>query len=214
MSTEENPLIPPPDNDTNTAPSQAPPAGRKICPGCGTSNQATSQYCYKCGLKLPDIINAGIVKPGGFWIRFVAYLIDAILLNVVNSVVFFIFLGVFGTSIDWEDWFSTGGMDIYSGDFAIFSGAYSLALLVSFVITAGYYTFAVGKWGKTVGKLATGLKVVRPDGSRVSYWRAFARYWGYQLCILTFWVGFLVIAFNKDKRGLHDLVCDTMVIRT
>jgi uncharacterized RDD family membrane protein YckC len=58
-----------------------------------------------------------------------------------------------------------------------------------------------------------GLKVIRADGGRVSYWRAFGRYWGYCLCWLTWGIGFLVIAWNKQKRGLHDFVCDTMVIK-
>jgi len=165
---------------------------------------------------LPEaVVVEGVpVNPGGFWIRLGAYLIDAILLNVVTSIVTAIlFFAVFGSQINWWDWMYSYDFQMASENLVRFFQFYGLTALVTFIITAGYYTAAIGKWGKTIGKMATGLKVVRADGSRVSYWRAFARYWGYQLNWLTLGIGFLVIAFNKDKRGLHDLVCDTMVIR-
>ena len=60
------------------------------------------------------------------------------------------------------------------------------------------------------GKRALSLYVLRPDGSRVGLGRKFFRFlaWifgGYIVC--------LMIAFRKDKRGLHDLICDTVVVR-
>jgi len=58
-----------------------------------------------------------------------------------------------------------------------------------------------------------GLKVVRTDGSRVSYGRSFLRYLAYYPSWLTLGIGFIVVALTRDKRGIHDFVCDTRVIK-
>ena len=83
---------------------------------------------------------------------------------------------------------------------------------ISFLIGVSYYTIAVATWSTTVGKRVLGIYVLRPDGSRVGIGRAFVRYLGYILSALFFFVGYLMIAFREDKRGLHDLICDTVVV--
>jgi uncharacterized RDD family membrane protein YckC len=57
------------------------------------------------------------------------------------------------------------------------------------------------------------LYVVRTDGSRVGIGRALARYLAYVPSAIILGGGFLMIAWRQDKRGLHDLICDTVVIR-
>ena len=60
------------------------------------------------------------------------------------------------------------------------------------------------------GKRALGLHVLRPDGSRVGLGRKFCRSplaWIFSAVLVN-----LMIAFRKDKRGLHDLICDTVVV--
>ena len=60
------------------------------------------------------------------------------------------------------------------------------------------------------GKRALGLHVLRPDGSRVGLRRKFCR----SLAGLFLGLDFgLMIAFREDKRGIHDLICDTVVVR-
>jgi uncharacterized RDD family membrane protein YckC/ribosomal protein L40E len=181
---------------------EAPVPDKKICPGCRTVNAPTSQYCYKCGLKLPDTIAPAsvVVNPAGFWVRLGAYLIDALILAIPTLLLEFTLIpGIF-----------SGEMSDLS---LLNSSSYWIVIAVSIILEIGYYTICIGNWGKTVGKLLMRIKVVRRDGARVTYWRAFARFWSYSLCWLTWGIGFLVIAWNKQKRGLHDFVCDTMVIR-
>ena len=60
------------------------------------------------------------------------------------------------------------------------------------------------------GKRVLGLYVLRPDGSRAGLGRKFCRF---LVSGFTFYIDFLMIAFRKDRRGLHDLICDTVVIR-
>lgn len=193
----------------------------KICTGCRTPNLSNSQYCYKCGLKLPG--QATIpgemtgVNPAGFWLRFASFIIDNIFIAigtlVIYSIVFAILFSIFP---DLADKYT---LTEYTWDAVLTASEIPMTLLDWFaylggtVIDIAYWTVAIGWKGRTVGKLMLGMKVVRPDGSRVGYLRAFARYWGYVLCYLTLGFGFLAIAWNKQKRGLHDLVCDTMVIK-
>ncbi len=86
-------------------------------------------------------------------------------------------------------------------------------VIVPLAIEAVYFTVAIGVWGRTIGKVVMGVKVVRTDGGRVSIGRAFGRYLAYLLNWLTFGIGFLVIALNPLKRGLHDLIVDTQVVK-
>ena len=69
-----------------------------ICPRCNQRNEPSSTYCYACGLPLernsyPSSRAASYVpafvlgKPGGFWIRLLAYLIDAVILVAVFALV-------------------------------------------------------------------------------------------------------------------------------
>ena len=190
---------------------------KKICIGCGTPNSPTSQYCYKCGLKLPDKVGSGYEYTGryaGFWIRLLASFIDGIILNIVTSAIMvIIFLAIYGSTADFLELLqSYATMEgILPTSFWMF---YGISYLATLIISVAYYTIAVGKWGRTVGKMALGLKILKGDGSRVSYWRAFGRYWGYMLSSLILCIGYLVIVFTEKKQGLHDLICDTIVIKT
>jgi uncharacterized RDD family membrane protein YckC len=91
---------------------------------------------------------------------------------------------------------------------------YWLWMLSLWAIAIAYNTISVGKWGKTIGKKAVGLKIVTTDGSRVSYARAFGRSLAYMLNGFADGLPFLVIAFNAKKQGLHDFIAGTIVVKT
>jgi len=189
---------------------------KKICRGCRAPNALTAQFCYRCGLKLPEQATAfgEVVARAGFWRRFASYLIDGIFINiasdVITAVVLFIVSAMYpGFSQDFSlsDFFFGTGTDVLPL-------WYWLVLLGILIIDVAYWTVAIGWKGRTVGKMMLGMKVVRTDGTRVGYGRAFARFMCYYLCFFTFGIGFLPIAWSREKRGLHDLICDTMVIKT
>ena len=85
--------------------------------------------------------------------------------------------------------------------------------LIGIAIEGTYFTWMIGARGQTLGKMALRLKVVREDLSPVSYGRAFGRFWGYQLSTLVLFIGYLMVLFNKDRKALHDILCDTRVIK-
>ena len=76
-----------------------------------------------------------------------------------------------------------------------------------------YYTATIAIWQATAGMRVCRLRVVRRDGSRVGFGRALARYFASGLSVLPMgFGGYLLIVFREDKRALHDLICDTVVI--
>jgi uncharacterized RDD family membrane protein YckC len=62
--------------------------------------------------------------------------------------------------------------------------------------------------------MACKLKVVTADNDRVSYPRAFGRYFAEILSGLILLIGYIMAAFDDQKRTLHDRICDTRVIRS
>ena len=73
--------------------------------------------------------------------------------------------------------------------------------------------FFLGKFGATPGKMACKLKVVRPDGERISYARALGRHFAEMLSGIILYIGYIMAAFDEEKRTLHDRICDTRVIK-
>jgi len=71
-----------------------------------------------------------------------------------------------------------------------------------------------GLTGRTIGKWATGLRIERRDGEPVGFLRALVRHTiGYLVSLLTLGLGFLLAAFNREGRALHDLLAGTVVVR-
>jgi len=90
-----------------------------------------------------------------------------------------------------------------------------LRSIAEFLVAGAYFTFVpVAFDGRTLGKMAAGLKVVRKDGSPLTHGRAFARWLGYMLSEVTLCLGFLCAAFTTNRRALHDYVAGTRVVKT
>ena len=130
------------------------------------------------------VLPAWAGTPAGFWIRLAAYLID------LAAIILLILLSYFALAM-------VGLASAFAG--AIFIIAVLLALV----------------WIPAVspGKRALGLRVLRRDGSRAGLGRRLCRSLAQMLSELILCIGFLMIAFRKDRRGLHDLICGTVVVR-
>jgi uncharacterized RDD family membrane protein YckC len=84
---------------------------------------------------------------------------------------------------------------------------------VSMVVAAVYQIFFLGKFGATPGKMALRLRVVTPTGGKISYARACGRYFAEILSSIILCIGYIMAAFDDQKRALHDYICNTRVIR-
>jgi uncharacterized RDD family membrane protein YckC len=173
-----------------------------ICPVC--------KYNYAQKLR-EGVMPARSMMYAGFWIRFVAALIDGIILGVVGTILQFAFVGSLVTLPRMTPGEApTVTPEMISSLF----GMIGLLSLLNMAIGACYEGFFVGKLAATPGKMALGLKVVRPDGSPVSLGRAFGRYFGKFLSSLILGIGYIMVGFDSEKRGLHDMICDTRVMKT
>jgi len=141
-------------------------------------------------------VGATPVAYGGFWIRVVAYVIDAILISLVLGVV----ASVLGISY------------VDMGD--VTQSNPTLNLLSLLVAWLYFALMESSERGATVGKMAMGLRVVSNDGKRLSFLNATGRYFAKIISALILCIGFIMIAFTDRKRGLHDMMASTLVIKT
>jgi uncharacterized RDD family membrane protein YckC len=148
------------------------------------------------------------LRYAGFWWRFLAALIDGVILGVVTRTLqyaFFPSMTTITAAAPGENPLATLGPAL---------AKLGWAMLLSTAITVIYSTWFMGALGAVPGMMVCGLKVVRPDGAAIGYGRAFARYFAALLSSLILCIGYLLIAFDSEKRALHDMICDTRVIKT
>jgi uncharacterized RDD family membrane protein YckC len=151
----------------------------------------------------------GVMRYAGFWIRFVARIIDDIILMVVGFIINLPIQFALGLSA------ARVSGDIGAGVAAlpVLLGTIGLSLAINLVIGALYEIYFLSTRSATVGKLALGLKVIRADGGTLSVGQATGRFFAYTLdACFTLTIGFIIAGFDSEKRSLHDRICDTRVI--
>ena len=189
-----------------------------FCNKCGARNAGSAQLCPECGEVQRVIVQAAPagappavrqipvtseVRYAGFWVRFVAALIDGILIQVavlpisllpgVTSSLSALFL-----FLPWPPFHHAHA-----------TGRYVLAFLLSWIYKA-WMESSIEQ--ATLGKKAMGLKVVGLDGSRISFARASGRYFA-KLISVIFLIGYIMAGFSRRKQALHDMIADTLVLR-
>ncbi|MEQ1884877.1 MAG: RDD family protein [Bryobacteraceae bacterium] len=143
------------------------------------------------------------VRYAGFWIRFLARLIDGVLLQIALLVVRVpLGLSVMGPMTTRDP-----------AAMMALAGAMIVGSLVSLAIASGYEIFFVSARGATLGKMALGLKVVRPDGAPISISQSAGRYLAQILSAVILCIGYIMAGFDDQKRSLHDRLAGTRVIR-
>ena len=85
--------------------------------------------------------------------------------------------------------------------------------LLLYALGIAFETYFLGRFGATPGKMACGLKVVRPDGEKITYGRAFGRTLASLLSGMIIYIGYIIAAFDEERRTLHDRICDTRVVK-
>jgi uncharacterized RDD family membrane protein YckC len=142
-------------------------------------------------------VNTGGFRWAGFWIRFAAIVLDGLILLPLSIAIQLMIGMSFGQII---------GLD--SGSIMMLV----VSQLLGFATGVAYEVTFVGRFGATLGKMACGIRVITPGGGKVSYLRALARYFAKLLNMLTIYIGYVMAAFDPVKRGLHDRICNTLVV--
>ena len=148
----------------------------------------------------PVVANAADLPKAGFWIRAAAAFVDALIAGALQGIIVFLFAGLLGLLLH--------GFD--SDSFLMLCLAWLLSASVSVV----YYVYFTAYGGQTPGKMALRLKVVRSDSSPLTLGRAFYReVIGKFVSGIILGIGYLMVAFDVKKQGLHDRMADTYVVR-
>jgi uncharacterized RDD family membrane protein YckC len=195
-------------------------AETRFCSECGRPFPAhemvtigTATVCAQCKpLYLQRVREGGqplgVRRYAGFWIRFVARVIDGIILAVVGFVINLpigMMLGLSSSRI------ASG--DVGAAALPAMLGTIGLSLAVNLFLAAAYEIYFLSTRSATIGKLALGLKVIRADGGSLSTGQATGRFFAYLLdAYFTLTIGFIIAGFDPEKRSLHDRICDTRVI--
>jgi uncharacterized RDD family membrane protein YckC len=169
-----------------------------------------------------QVVAEGVIwAPAGFWRRFGAFLIDGVVLFIAAQIA----LAAIGfTPPSEEQQFEIASRALSE---LMASGAVASSTLAAYrellrplqfagwlnvFICMAYFTVFHGMLGATLGKLCLGIRVLRRDGSALTYGWAWLRYLGYFLVAKLVYTAWL-IPFTAERRTLYDIVLGTNVFR-
>ncbi len=153
----------------------------------------------------------GVRRYAGFWIRFVARVIDAVLLIIVSTIITIPLTLIMGGAAITGFGAGNNPAAAVAALPALFA-AIAVRSLINMAIAVTYEAYFVSTRGGTLGKLALGLKIIRADGSPVPAGLAVGRYFAQILSSLILFIGYIMAGFDPEKRSLHDRICETRVI--
>lgn len=119
----------------------------------------------------------------GFWLRLGATIVDLTTLGFIAWITTYFF----SASIIWI----------------------VLGVIISTMYFLGFWTWR----GQTPGKIVAGIKIIRTDSSPVTWRHSILRYLGYIVSTMILFIGFIWIAFDSHKQGIHDKIADTYVVK-
>jgi uncharacterized RDD family membrane protein YckC len=190
------------------------------CAKCGTPAAPGTKFCESCGAPLPAAEQPAQgsapaasayatpepqVQYQGVAIRFVALLIDGIILGIIGYILIFLFASS-AITVDT----STGAVS--------FGPAYYAAVALVIVIELLYFTLLLGRYGQSVGMMAVKIKVVsQADSGQITYGAAFIRtillYIDEIPYAIPFLLGAILIWTSDKKQRLGDRVAHTVVVK-
>jgi uncharacterized RDD family membrane protein YckC len=206
------------------------------CSKCGSTIADGSVSCSKCGQStygapvlavsgapltaIPAVGPSWLPAPAlthayaGFWLRFLAYIIDAIVLGVfigpilVGAAMIMGLATAIGSLPHRGDPFSEGFPPVFAGFIAIF-------LLVTLIGTWLYHALLESsEWQATAGKKVLGLVVTDLGGARTSFGRASGRHFAKIITgLVPLGIGYILAGFTEKKQALHDMIAGCLVLR-
>jgi uncharacterized RDD family membrane protein YckC len=192
------------------------PRPNLFCPNCGNPTPYDAVMCSQCGSPLPSPAGVAPVQTvavqgyvpavsyAGFWMRFLAAIIDGVLVQVVVMPVSFMLgagVGLAGAAVSMPDM----GRQIVA-----MIGGMALGLVVGWLYEA---IMESSEKQATFGKILLGLTVTDEAGRRISFARASGRHFAKYISGLTLLIGYIMAGFTEKKQALHDMIAGTLVMR-
>ncbi len=202
---------------------------QELCKSCGTPASPGAKFCESCGalldegmkpvqpetLSQPQPEQFGEQQGTGYkgyqapplqyksvGVRFVAVLIDSIIIGIIGSIVA---LPLPGVMVNQE----TQAISIPT--------TYWIGVIIELIIAFLYFTVLEGRYGQTLGKIALKLKVLKEDGSPISYGdaaiRTILRVIDEIPFIVPYLLGAILIWSSDKKQRLGDRIARTVVVR-
>lgn len=182
----------------------------------GASGNTVAVYGGPGGVSPHAAAGVSVTLPSpyaGFWLRFLAYIIDSIVVGITFGVFALIVVAIVGVG-----YFRTmlEGMNGEGATIpAAFLGIILFAGVVSLVATWLYYAWMESsQYQGTLGKMALGLTVTDLQGRRVTFGRASGRFFAKIITgLIPLAIGYIMAGFTEKKQALHDMIASCLVLR-
>jgi uncharacterized RDD family membrane protein YckC len=149
----------------------------------------------------------------GFWLRFVAWFIDAILLMIVGWVIIAPILAAvgFASNFSFSDFQNPEDVAALVG---MVSAMLGITWAANEVIKLLYHSFMESsKYQGSVGKMALGIIVTDTQGQKLDFGKALVRNLCKIISNLTLAVGYIMAGFTEKQQALHDVIAGTLVVK-
>jgi len=153
------------------------------------------------------------VEYAGFWLRFLAYIIDNIVIGIAAVMILIPLIFLTGLGAILSKVFSDEEINDM-GAFMLIGIVFLLAT-ISLVVTWLYHAWMESsEWQATVGKRVLGLVVTDAAGQRISFARATARHFSKIITnMIPLAIGYIMAGFTERKQALHDMIAGCLVLR-
>ena len=199
------------------------PEGAGFCNACGTpvGGAAVARVVAPAGVVAPAAYAAAPVAPSfapnvayaGFWLRFVAYLIDGLLMGVVFGVFIVIAILAFGGGAFLD---SLKHIDNPDDVFPVLFATWLFILIPIAILVPWIYYAKMESSPRqgTLGKVALGLIVTDTTGRPITFGRASGRYFSKLITgMIPLGIGYIMAGFTEKKQALHDMIATCLVLR-
>ena len=204
-----------------------------FCSKCGTQIPNGAAFCAACGQSVvgPVPPAAGIpaaplvaapARPisafapsihAGFWLRFVAYVIDSILSGIVFGALLLMGIAIVGFSSLKNLVQGSESPDEFFAPEVI-----AIILLIAGVFLIMHWIYFAWMESSsnqgTLGKMALGLIVTDLYGNRITFARASGRFFAKIITgLIPFFIGYILAGITEKKQALHDMIASCLVLR-
>ncbi len=151
----------------------------------------------------------------GFWLRFVAYLIDSVLMSVGLGLIFIPLAIMSGAFAHFESLATSHGGQL---DPAAVMGILSLIFTIVAISLFGTWIyhayFESSDWQATPGKRVMSIYVTDMNGQRLSFLHATGRFFAKIITgLIPLFIGYIMAGFTERRQALHDMIASTLVVR-
>jgi uncharacterized RDD family membrane protein YckC len=201
-----------------------------FCSKCGATLAADIAFCQTCGTPVGRAGLPGAVSPhagvgaiayasnvtyAGFWLRFVAYLVDSLILGFATLALFIPFFFMMGGVAFLESLAKHPGGRPEPGMIAALLSLVFTLIGVAVLVKWLYFAFLEsGENQATWGKQLLGVYVTDLSGNRITFGRASGRFFAKIISgLIPLWIGFIMAGFTERKQALHDMIASCLVLR-